>query len=112
MVSIRSHRPVWSCVYAKNVSLVTGTGQGITVKVRARGRLYKLPTWRILECMTNEQLFDDLKQFIAASVSQQTADLTQRMDGIEANMATKDDFGTSRATPHREDRRSPTEHWR
>jgi hypothetical protein len=49
--------------------------------------------------MTNEELFQDLKQFITVTVSQQAAELGQRVDGIdhrldkmEANMATKDDI--------------------
>jgi ElaB/YqjD/DUF883 family membrane-anchored ribosome-binding protein len=49
--------------------------------------------------MTNEELFDDLKQFITATVSQQTAHLDTRIDGVEqrltdveARMATKDDL--------------------
>jgi predicted nucleic acid-binding Zn-ribbon protein len=53
--------------------------------------------------MTNEQLFDDLKQFIATTVSQQTADLGQRIDGveqrldtIETKMATKEDLAALR----------------
>jgi hypothetical protein len=40
------------------------------------------------ESMTNEELFQDLKQFITAAVSQQTADLGQRIDSIEANVVT------------------------
>jgi uncharacterized coiled-coil protein SlyX len=51
--------------------------------------------------MTNEELFQDLKQFITATVSQQTAHLAtkddidgvgRRIDGIEARMATKEDI--------------------
>jgi hypothetical protein len=57
-------------------------------------------TWRILErAMTNEELFQDLKQFITATVSQQTSQLEQRLDtveqrigGVEAKMATKEDI--------------------
>jgi hypothetical protein len=33
--------------------------------------------------MTNEELFTDLKQFIEATVSQQTAHLDSRADGLE-----------------------------
>ena len=33
--------------------------------------------------MTNEELFADLKQFIEATVSQQTAHLDGRIDGLE-----------------------------
>ena len=33
--------------------------------------------------MTNEELFTDLKQFIAATVSQQTSQLDQRLDKVE-----------------------------
>jgi len=33
--------------------------------------------------MTNEQLLDDLKQFIDATVSQHTAELAMRIDGVE-----------------------------
>jgi len=47
----------------------------------------------------NEDVIADLKQFIAATMSQQTADittrvseLTTRVDDIAANMATKDDL--------------------
>jgi hypothetical protein len=42
--------------------------------------------------MTNEELFDDLKQFIRATVSQQTAQLDQRLDRVEQQIATKDDL--------------------
>lgn len=42
--------------------------------------------------MTNEELFTDLKQFITATVSQQTARLEQRINVIEITMATKDDI--------------------
>lgn len=49
--------------------------------------------------MTNEELFADLKQFIEATVSQQTAHLDNRIDGVEkrmdtmeATLATKDDI--------------------
>ena len=57
--------------------------------------------------MTNEELFTDLKQFIEATVSQQTAHLDERIDtvekhmdgverrisSIETTMATKEDVG-------------------
>lgn len=36
--------------------------------------------------MTNEELFADLKQFIEATVSQQTAHLDGRIDGVEKRM--------------------------
>ncbi len=36
--------------------------------------------------MTNEELFTDLKQFIEATVSQQTAQLDGRIDGIDQRM--------------------------
>jgi hypothetical protein len=51
--------------------------------------------------MTNEQLFDDLKQFIYTTISQQMANVAtkddidridNRIDTIEAKMATKDDI--------------------
>jgi hypothetical protein len=51
--------------------------------------------------MTNEELFQDLKQFITATVSQQAAHLAtkddidgvvQRIDLIEVKMATKEDL--------------------
>jgi hypothetical protein len=67
-----------------------------------------LLTRRILERgMTNEELFQDLKQFITATVSQQTAHLAtkadidgvvQRIDLIEVKMATKEDL---KDTEHR-----------
>lgn len=47
----------------------------------------------------NEDVIADLKQFIATTISQQTAELSQRidtmsgrMDGISEQMATKDDL--------------------
>jgi hypothetical protein len=42
--------------------------------------------------MTNEELFDDLKQFITATVSQSEARLTGRIDDVEQRMATKEDL--------------------
>jgi response regulator RpfG family c-di-GMP phosphodiesterase len=44
--------------------------------------------------MTNEELFTDLKQFIEATVSQQTAHLATKDDlaDVRQNMATKDDI--------------------
>jgi uncharacterized coiled-coil protein SlyX len=48
---------------------------------------------------TNEELFDDLKQFISATVSQSEARLSGRMDslenridGVESRMTTKEDL--------------------
>lgn len=40
----------------------------------------------------NEDVIVDLKQFIAAAVSQQTSNITARLDRMEDRMATKDDL--------------------
>jgi chaperonin cofactor prefoldin len=42
--------------------------------------------------MTNEELFDDLKQFITTTVSQSEERLSNRIEQVEARMATKDDL--------------------
>ncbi|MEC3979629.1 hypothetical protein QMK34_30680 [Amycolatopsis sp. H20-H5] len=70
---------------------VCGTGRRIMILGLIESR-----AWRILEAaMTNEELFTDLKQFITATVSQQTAGLATKDD--IANMTTKDDIDGLRA---------------
>jgi vacuolar-type H+-ATPase subunit I/STV1 len=48
--------------------------------------------------MTNEELIHDLKQFIEATVSQQTATINQRMDRFDQRMDGFDQQLTSMAT--------------
>lgn len=42
--------------------------------------------------MTNEELFDDLKQFIDGRQAQLEERLSARIDGLEAKMVTKQDL--------------------
>lgn len=44
--------------------------------------------------MTNEELIQDLKQFIEATVSQQTNDLDKQLGEIKSQMVTKEDLLT------------------
>lgn len=51
--------------------------------------LIKLPAWHILEVgMTNEELFQDLKQFITATVSQEVDGLRKELKTDIANLRT------------------------